>query len=1204
MRRNDVTSIMPATRRSLDHRRVASAFSKLPAGFEPNRGQADPSVRFLSRGPGYELLLTSREAVLSLSLPARRRASPNSGRLYRALRMKILDCHLPESIEGQNLLPQRSNYLLGNRPARRQTGIPNYSRVRYKSIYPGIDMVFHGDPSQLEFDLEAAPGADFHHVRLRLDGTDGIRLDTSGDLIAHLDSTELRLHRPVAYQRTSGGDRPVMGRFTLSSSQEIGFCIDNYDASQPLVIDPVLSYSTFFGGTGADQALAVAVDSQGDFYVTGQTASSDFPVSAPLLGTYSGFTDAFVAKFKGDGSGLVYSTYLGGSFLDTAQAIAVDSLGNAYVTGFTTSTDFPTKNPLQAALNGTFGQDLFITKLSPDGSSLVYSTYLGGSGLDTIAAIALDAQDEVVLAGTTKSTDFPLANALETNLHGTSGNSDAFVAKIAANGSALVFSTYLGGAGVDGATGVAVDSQGNIVVSGGTNSTDFPTMNALQANFGGGTTTNNISADAFLTKLKGDGSAILFSTYWGGSNSDQAADLSLDGNDNIFVVGETNSADFPTSNQTKIPGSAITGFVTKFKPDGSSVLFSTIFGGSGTDFIYGSAVDPNGNIYVSGNTTSTDLPLANPLQSTYGGGTSDGFVSELSENGSTLLFSTYLGGSNTDGFDRMAGDANGIYVVGSSSSSDFPTAGDPLHISQYVGGGDGVVVKITTPSGVSFSINSLTFADQAVGTTSTAQSVTLSNGSGATLNITNVSISPDYGQTNDCGSALAAGANCTFNITFTPTATGSRPGTLTITDNASGSPQTVTLTGNGVAPVAVVAPSSLTFSNQPVGTTSASQTVTLTNTGTAPLTLDSVSATGDFSFTNNCGATVAVNSSCTIDVTFSPKSSGPATGKLTISDNTSDSPQSVNLTGTGTGPTASLSPTSLTFGSQLDTTTSTAQTVTLTNSGNAALAITSVAITGTNNGDFAQTNTCGTSVTPGASCTISVSFTPSATGNRAAAVTITDSASGSPHSVGLTGTGSDFNLAPASGSTTSAAVMRGQTANFSLSLAPTGGVSGTVAFTCAGAPSEATCTVSPASVATNGTSATPFTVSVTTTAASLVSSRLRVVPPVGPRWPVPPAQLVLGLLLLMMTLAVGLRGGGLVGAWPRRSGPLRVIQVAGAVALAALLTLAVSCGGGGNATTPSNPGTPTGSYSLTITATLTSGAASLKHNLSLTLNVQ
>ncbi len=1203
-----------------ERKRMPTVLSSLPASFEPNRGQSDPSVKFLSRGPGYALFLTQGEAVLAFpgsaasdSASAKSR-TVGSGQTAGALRLRILNANGSAKMEGESALGRKSNYFLGNRSSQQQIGVPNFAQVRYRAVYPGIDLVFHGDASRLEFDLDVAPGADVSAARFRLDGADKVRLDASGDVIATVHDSELRLRRPVSYLRTSNGERPVEGKFTLSASNEIGFEMGAYDASLPLVIDPVLAYSTFLGGSGADQVFGVAVDPQGNFYVVGQTASSNLPVKGAFQGTSGGFTDAFVAKFNADGSGLVYCTYLGGSLIDIGQGIAVDSTGSAYVTGFTTSTNFPTKNALQATLKGQ--QDIFVTKLSPDGASLVFSTYLGGSALDTIAAIALDAQNNVVLAGTTKSTDFPTVNELEGSLHGAAGNSDAFVSKISADGSHLIFSTYLGGASVEGATGVAVDSQGDILVSGGTDSTDFPVQNAIQGTAGGGPTSNAITSDAFLTKLAGDGSAILFSTYWGGTGSEQATSVSVDASNNIILAGETTSTDFPTLNPLEgIPangGAQITGFVTKFKSDGSAMLFSTYFGGTGSETIFGSAVDLNGNIYVSGNTTSTDLPVTGAIQSTYGGGASDGFVSEISANGSALIFSTYLGGAGTDAFNRVAADSHGAYLVGSTSAADFPTAG--TQASAFAGSTDGVVVKIATvnASAVLLSTESLTFNAQNVGTTSTSQPVTMTNTGNISLTIASIVASSDYGETNTCGAAVAAGASCTINVTFKPTASGTRTGTVTITDNASTSPQTVSLTGMGaaVAPVGGVSPGSLTFAAQVVGVSSASQPVTLSNTGTAALTISSIAASGDFSQTNNCGNSVAASASCTVNVTFKPTVSGTRTGTLTITDNASTSPQTVNLTGSGTAssPVAGVSPSSLTFSSQLAGTPSASQPVTLSNTGTGALTISSVVASG----DFSQTNNCGNSVAASASCTINVVFTPTSSGKRTGTVTITDNASNSPQSVSLTGNGADFTITPASGAATTATVARGQTASYSLSLAPTGGLSGNISFACSGAPAASTCSVTPPSRPTDGSSATNVNVSVTTTAASSSAALLQLLA-LGEHgtpshaWK---ARMVLFLALILVAIVIPMtRRPSLISAKTYQGVAWRLprfVNVAAAVLLIAVLAATLTTAGcaGGYQKPVGNAGTPVGTYSLVVTATFTAGTASVKHNVTLTLTVQ
>ncbi len=684
------------SRPQLGQKRLASILSSLPASFEPNLGQSDPGVKFLSRGPGYALFLTPQEAVLSLPSPSEkssRQSFTANSDPSRALRLRYLGANRSPQIEGLDLLPHRSNYLLGNEPSGQQPGVPNYRRVRYRSIYPGIDLVFHCDSSHLEFDLDVAPGADVRRARFRLDGAESVRLDASGDLIAKVGSNELRLHHPVAFQKIGIGETPVSAEFFISGNHEIRFRTGKFNPSLPLTIDPVLTYASFLGGSGADTAFAVALDPQHDFYVCGQTTSSNFPVSGGVQDTFGGAGDAFVLKLKSDGSGLAYSTFLGGNLADACQAIAVDSQGNAYVAGPTSSANFPTKNALQPALAG--GQDIFVTKLSPDGASLVYSTYLGGGGLDTIAAIALDSSNNVVLAGTTKSADFPVVNALEPTLTGTAGNSDAFVAKLKADGSALIFSTYFGGSGVDGATGVAVSSTGNIWVAGGTGSTDFPVVNAIQSTFGGGGVSNVSPGDAFLAEFAPNGSSLLFSTYWGGSGQEQATSVSLDTSDNVFLVGITSSPNFPTHNALQ-PQLASAGgfnsFVTKFAADASSTLFSTYFGGTGTEQVFGSATDASGNIFIAGSTSSTNLPVMDPIQSSNLGGAADGFISQISANGSSLLFSTYMGGSGTDSFNRVAIDISGVYVVGSTGSSDFPTMG--TLVNTFGGATDGVIVRL------------------------------------------------------------------------------------------------------------------------------------------------------------------------------------------------------------------------------------------------------------------------------------------------------------------------------------------------------------------------------------------------------------------------------------------------------------------------------------------------------------------------------
>ena len=498
----------------------------------------------------------------------------------------------------------------------------------------------------------------------------------------------------------------------------------------------------------------------------------------------------------------------------------------------------------------------------------------------------------------------------------------------------------------------------------------------------------------------------------------------------------------------------------------------------------------------------------------------------------------------------------------------------------------------------SVSPTSLTFASQTVGTTSAAQLVTLANTGNASLNLTSIAVtgtnSGDFAQTNNCGRSVAAGANCTISVTFTPTAPGTRSSSLSITDNASGSPQSVSLTGTGAAasaPVVSLSASSLAFASQTVGTTSAAQSVTLSNTGNASLNLTGVSASGDFAQTNTCGSSVAAGANCTISVTFTPTASGSRTGTLSITDNASGSPQSVSLTGTGaaaSAPVVSLSTSSLAFASQTVGTTSAAQSVTLSNTGNASLNLTSVSASG----DFAQTNTCGSSVAASANCTISVTFTPTASGSRTGTLSITDNASGSPQSVSLTGIGStatrDFSLLA---SPTSGTITAGQSANFTLNLSPSGGFNQVVSLACSGAPQAGTCTISPNSVTLNGSSASTATLTVTTTVRGMLG------PQTGPRWIFPglPAMgeriELTKILWLMATLALlGLLAG-------------RRRQVRLALEFAILMVvLGAGCAGAVKSTTTGS-GTPAGTYTLTLTGASGVGSSALNHSINLTLTV-
>jgi uncharacterized protein (TIGR03437 family) len=702
--------------------RIEEAYGRLPLSFEPNQGQTDARVRFVSHGPGYALFLTGDGAVLSLHAggPQRRPrtagpglfasgpwAEPGPARPAVTLSLRLVNANPGAQLEPLDELPGKSNYFLGNDPSQWRTNVPNYARVRYRQVYPGIDLVYYGNPAkarqdpakagQLEYDFVVAAGADPKAIRLAVEGADATEVSAEGDLVLRAGGEEARFRRPVVYQETAGRRREIAGRFVLATPQpaaarpwsaprpgevvarnlsrqsrdphsaELGFEVGAYDPSLPLVIDPTLAYSTYLGGSGEDFGSGIAVDAAGNAYVTGYTGSTNFPTANPLQGANRGapeVSDVFVAKLNAAGSALVYSTYLGGSSYDYGSGIAVDAAGNAYVTGYTSSTNFPTANPLQATNAGGY-YDAFVAKLSAAGSALVYSTYLGGSARDYGNGIAVDAAGNAYVTGSTYSTDFPMANPFQTSR----GDFDAFVAKLNAAGSALVYSTYLGGSNSDYGNGIAVDAAGNAYVTGQTYSTNFPTANPLQA-------TNALRGDVFVAKLSANGSALVYSTYLGGSGTDYGYGIAVDSAGNAYVTGLTTSTNFPTANSFQASNAGGTDvFVAKLNAAGSALVYSTYLGGSSSDFGYGIAVDAAGNAYVTGQTYSTNFPTANPLQATNAGNGDEVFVAKVNPAGSALVYSTYLGGSRSDCGDGIAVDSAGnAYVTGTTSSTNFPIA--------------------------------------------------------------------------------------------------------------------------------------------------------------------------------------------------------------------------------------------------------------------------------------------------------------------------------------------------------------------------------------------------------------------------------------------------------------------------------------------------------------------------------------------------
>jgi hypothetical protein len=1031
--------------------RKLQGYGKLPLSFEPNLGQSDARVRFLSHGAGYTLFLTGDGATVSLRTGNRSTksvmpAEPTGNLAHdgetkqqprlEALRMQLLGARSDAAVSGAEELPGKVNYFLGNDPKNWETNIPTFAKVRYRNVFDGVDLVYYGNQGQLEYDFVVAAGAKTEAIHLAFSGARRMYVDQqSGDLVLQMgksdnrnsdnrnNDNEVRFHKPLAYQ-----DGPtkelVAANYSVDSRNHVSFQLGPYDHNRTLLIDPTLSYSTYLGGTSNDYGTSLAVDSTGSVYVTGYTTSGSFPVTAGSYqtkcgGCTGGMEDAFITKLDPTGSFLIYSTFLGGTGNDIGNGIALDPSGDVFVVGQTFSPDFPaTPGAFQSGCGGgtCVGGDAFITELDPSGAALLYSTYLGGPGVNQGNAIALNAAGEVYVIGYTESATFPTTpGAFQTKL---SKGDDVFVTELNLKSSALVYSTYLGGTNKDLGYAIALDASGHAYITGFTQSTDFPTTaGAFQ-------TVLEANTAAFVTELNSTGSALLYSTYLGGNTKATTAceacgtSIVVDSLGNAYVCGLTAEATFPVTPgafQTIFMGhtNGHDAFVTKLNPTGTALVYSTYVGGDGDTGATSIALDPSNNVWIKGNTMSAIFPVTPGAFQTVLGGSFDAYVAQLNPTGSTLLYGSYLGGSGTEygGATRALVLDNqtppNVYITGYTDSTNFPTTVGSFQ-PKLAGSNDVYVSKFAPSPNAGLAPSSLSFGNQNIGSTSAPQAVVLTNTGNESLNVTEVSVtgtnSGDFGHTGACGE-LAPSATCTINVTFTPTISGAETADLSITDNAANSPQLVPLSGTGVAtgPVVVLSATSLAFGTQLVNTTSPVQVVTLTNTGGAALTITGIVTKGDFSQTNTCGSSVAAGASCTISVAFRPTQINTRFGSITVTDNAPTSPQVVSLTGVGTY--ISLSPASLSFGTVAVGKSSTPQVITLTNANSAAVRIGSVGITGTDPGDFTQSNTCGSSVAAKGSCAITVTFTPTAAGARSANVSVADAGGGTPQTASLSGTG-------------------------------------------------------------------------------------------------------------------------------------------------------------------------------------------------------
>ena len=695
--------------------------ANLPLYFEANRGQTGSSAQFIAHGNRSEFLVfpDAAELVLGKSAGAHSFSS-------RAVQMRFIGADPQAKISGVDELSGKINYFIGNNPSQWETGVPIFANVRVTDLYPGVNLVYYGNGRQLEYDFTLAPGANPNSVAIRFDGVSQITINANGDLALTVGDGQIRQPGPVIYQVVQGIRKEIRGGFKLLDAHTIGFSVGDYDHTLPLVIDPILSYSTYFGGNGNDSAAALAVDTNGFVYIAGQTTSTEFPSGKPFStpGAFQtsypgGSNTGFVAKFDNLGTNLIYLTYLGGDVDDFASSIAVDGSGNVYLAGATQSPNFPvTTNALNQHIAGTsapgtgYPIDAFVTELNSSGSNLLFSTYLGGTASDGATSIALDSSDNIYVTGFTYSTNFPVTtNAFQRQSAVTNWyyqinyNANAFVTEIAAGGAKLLYSSYFGGINFDAAEGVALDRSNYIYLTGFTASTNFPVKNAILQTIGANLVNGNLmngltnqipifSYDAFVAKFSPGFTNLIYSTYLGGGNDDVGYAVAADGAGNAYVAGWTDSTNFPVT-VTNLPplqngltnnvlyGLVITNaFVAQIVWNGTNAAIgnTAVFGGTNfysRDIANGLALDASGNIFVDGSTISTNFPAVDTgpdFLAATNAGQNDAFVIAFGTNFSRVIYSGSLGGAANDSAYAIAVDpADNAYIAGQTYSVNFPT---------------------------------------------------------------------------------------------------------------------------------------------------------------------------------------------------------------------------------------------------------------------------------------------------------------------------------------------------------------------------------------------------------------------------------------------------------------------------------------------------------------------------------------------------
>lgn len=1191
------------------------------AFFERNEGQVDDRVLFLTQGLGYAAYLTHDGATLVFS-ESSRSANGRATSSQRVVRLNILGIDSHPAVIGSEERPGVTSYFSGNDPKQWHTRVPQFAKVIYRHAYPGIDLVFEIRNGRLEYDFLIAPHANPNLIRVNVEGGT-LHRTVAGDVLVRFGKHhDFTLKKPDAYQPGNEGheNQITTVRYSLRG-RDMAFALNNYNHDLPLVIDPALIFATYLSSncplsadphfsSCADSVYDLAVDSTG-IYLAGSTNAASIP--APGGSTPTNATRSFVVKLDPNATTVIYMVFLGVGY---AQSVAVDASHSAYVTGIA-QYPAPAGAGTLPTTPGAFSQvpanacstylsavcsAPYAAKLTPDGANLQYSTLLQlvtPSGQPNVNYQAVqpqrgkvDASGAFYVTGTTASTTPAVDSALlvgpfpaTVGAYQTTPPSiypSGFVMKLNPSGSALSYATFLG-AQTDQPNQVlslAVDSSGAAYVAGSASAGWPTTTGAFQ--------TANADAlydDGFVSKLSPDGSSLVYSTYFGGPGNDYINGVAVDSSGEATIAGWGPNPPGSILNCTNSP-LADHMFVGRFNAAGSALVYSTSFCSQSWGFT-DVALDSLGNAYAVGQTEDiAAFPLTNPIQAYLLATTSadppDAVIKV--DNSGAIVWATFLGQVAQDIYQRIAVDPSAnVYVLNgmgpTTANALEPNPGfheevEPTPFLAKIAPSLGAAVMIVNPKSISF-------GDQLLGTSSASSDVTVGNFGDAALGVPGaISITGDFSQTNTCTATIPGGQKCDISVVFKPTASGPRTGTLTI--SASGqTTQVIQLTGNGTAPAETFTPTALAFEPQLTGTTSLPLSVQISNSGTGPLTITSLQTLGDFAQSNACGSPVIPGTNCIVQVTFTPAALGNRTGVLTITDNAAGSPHTVALSGQGTTQQASVSPTSLTFVSQPVGASTTGAVVTLHNGGTTALAISSIAATG----DFAQTNNCGASLAGGVDCQITVTFTPTAAGNRTGTLSTTDSSSGSPQTVALSGMGVDFSIVTPTGGSTTASVTAGQPATYNLQMSPTG-FSGTITLTCTGAPSGATCTPAPATLTTNGTAPIPFAVNVTTQANSAL---FRFGPDSSHRPPISPIALTAWSMLLVLLLAGA--------ALSRRPVNVRV-KSACFLGLASAAIFLAACGGG-SATTPPNVGTQKGTYTLVLTAK----SGTLTHTMNLTLNV-